>query len=83
MKDMQSALQEAFELVDRRENAAALKIVNDLLAGLTPPDRIGAVPPAKATVYNWLQLAKKSLQGEAGVLVTPKIALRSAMALVH
>jgi hypothetical protein len=83
MKDMQSALQEAFNHVDRRENAAALQIVTDLLAGLPPPDRAGVTPPAKATIYDWLQLAKKSLKGEEGVLVTPKIALRSAMALAH
>ena len=83
MADIKSALQEAFNHVDRRENDAALQIVNDLLATLTPPDRIGVTPPAKATIYDWLQLAKRSLQGEEGVLVTPKIALRSAMALAH
>ena len=83
MEDMKSALQKAFDHVDRRENAAALKIVDDLLAAMTPPNRITDVPPGKATPYDWLYLAKKSLQGDEGVLVTPKIALRSAMALTH
>ena len=83
MADIESALQEAFNHVDRRENDAALKIVTDLLAGLTPPDRVCDIPPGKATIYDWLQLAKKSLKGEEGVLVTPKIALRSAMALAR
>ena len=83
MKDMQSALQEAFNHVDRRENDAALKIVTDLLADLKPPDRVGDIPPGRATLYDWLQLAKKSLKGEEGVMVTPKIALRSALALAH
>jgi len=83
MADIESALQEAFNHVDRRENDAALKIVTDLLAGLTPPDRVCDIPPGKATLYDWLKLAQKALRGEEGVLVTPKIALRSAMALVH
>ena len=82
MEDLQKMLTDAFELVDRRENAAALKLVDAILAELAPPDRVGAIPPARATIYDWLQLARKSLAGEA-TPVTPKIALRSALALVH
>jgi hypothetical protein len=83
MEDLKSALQEAFDLVDRRQNPAALKIIDEVLTAMKPPDRIGGIPPGAATVYDWLQLARKSLKGEEGVLVTPKIALRSAIALVH
>jgi hypothetical protein len=82
MEDLKSALQKAFDLVDRRENPAALKIIEDLLAAMEPPDRIRGIPPGAATVYDWLQLARKSLKGEE-VQVTPKIALRSAIALAH
>jgi hypothetical protein len=83
MEDLKSALQQAFDLVDRRETAAALKVVEEMLATLQPPDRIADIPPGQATLYDWLKLAQKSLRGDEGVLVTPKIALRSAMALAH
>ncbi len=83
MADLKSGLEQAFELVDRRQNDAALEIVNELLADLEPPNRITDIPPGQSTLYDWLQLAKKSLQGDEGVIVTPKIALRSALALVH
>ena len=81
MADLKEALSRAFDLVDRRENEAALQVINEVLAGLKPPDRVGDIPPARATVYDWLQLARQALTGEP-VLVPPKAALRSALALL-
>lgn len=82
MKDLQNKIQEAFDLVDRRQNDAALAVVNDLLAQIPPPNRITEVPAGRATIYDWLLIARKSLKGEPS-MVGPKIALRSALALVH
>lgn len=82
MADMRSQIQEAYNLVDRRENAAAMKIIDEILAGLQPPDRVGAIPPAQATLYDWLWKARRALAGEAEI-VPPKAALRSALSLVH
>jgi len=79
---LKEALSRAFDLVDRRRNDEALEIVNEVLAGLQPPDRVGAVPPARATVYDWLHEAKKALSGEPAK-APPKAALRSALALVY
>jgi len=81
MADIKEELARAFDLVDRRQNEAALKIINQILAGLKPPDRVGDIPPARATAYDWLQLARRALRGEPG-MVPPKAALRSALALV-
>ena len=82
MTDMKSEIQKAFDLVDRRENEAALQIIEEILSGLKPPDRVGDVPPARSTIYDWLTKAKRGLAGEPEI-VPPKAALRSALALVH
>jgi hypothetical protein len=82
MADLHEQLKKAFELVDKRQNEAALAIINELLAGLTPPDRVGDIPAARATIYDWLKKARRGLAGEPEI-IAPKIALRSAMALVH
>ncbi len=81
MTDMKSQIQEAYNLMDRGQKDAALKIVNDLLAGLEPPNRM-EIPPARPTIFDWLQKAKRGLAGEPEI-VPPKAALRSALALVH
>ncbi len=82
MADMKSQIQEAYDMVDRRQTAAALKLIDTILAGLTPPDRVGGIPPARPTIYDWLWKAKRALAGEPEI-VPPKAALRSALALVH
>ena len=82
MADMKSEIQKAFDMVDRRQNDAALKVIEGILAGLKPPDRVGDIPPARPTIYDWLQKAKRGLAGEPEV-VPPKAALKSALALVH
>lgn len=82
MADLQEQLKKAFDLVDKRQNDAALVIINEILAGLKPPDRVGDIPPARATVYDWLHKARRGLAGEPE-LIAPKIALRSALSLVH
>jgi len=81
MTEMKSQIQEAYSMVDRRQNEAALKLINEILAHLSPPDRIGDIPPARPTIYDWLWKAKRALSGEPE-LVPPKAALRSALALV-
>jgi len=40
------------------------------------------IPPARPTIYDWLQKARRGLAGEPEI-VPPKAALRSALALVH
>jgi len=82
MADMKSDIQKAFDMVDRRQNDAALKVIDEILAGLTPPDRIGDIPPARPTIFDHLQTARRSLAGEHEI-VPPKAALRSALALVR
>ncbi len=82
MTDIRSQIQEAYNMVDRRQNDAALKVIDDLLAGLQPPNRVGDIPPARPTLYDWLWKAKRGLSGEDEI-VPPKAALRSALALVH
>jgi hypothetical protein len=82
MENLKAQLQKAFDLVDKRQNDAALAIINELLAGLRPPDRIGDIPPAKETVYDWLHKARRGLAGEPEI-IAPKIALRSALSLVY
>ena len=82
MTDMKSQIQEAYNLADRRQNDAALKVIDEILAGLTPPDRVGDIPPARPTIFDHLQAARRGLAGEPEI-VPPKAALRSALALVH
>jgi len=82
MSEMQRQIQEAYIMVDRRQNEAALKLIGEILANLQPPDRIGDIPPARPTIYDWLWKAKRGLSGEPE-LVPPKAALRSALALMH
>jgi len=82
MADMKIDIQKAFDMVDRRQNEAALKVIDEILAGLQPPDRIGDIPPARPTIFDHLQTARRSLAGEPEI-VPPKAALRSALALVH
>lgn len=82
MADMKSQIQEAYDMVDRRQTAAALKLIDQILAGMAPPDRVGDIPPARPTIYDWLWKAKRGLSGEPEI-VPPKAALRSALALVH
>jgi hypothetical protein len=82
MTEMKSQIQEAYNMVDRGQNEAALKRIDEILANLQAPDRIGDIPPARPTIYDWLWKAKRGLSGEPE-LVPPKAALRSALALVH
>ena len=82
MADMKSDIQKAFDMVDRRQNDAALKVIDEILSGLQPPDRIGDIPPARPTIFDHLQTARRSLAGEPEI-VPPKAALRSALALVR
>ncbi len=81
MADMKTQIQQAYDMADRRQNDAALKVIDEILAGLQPPNRM-EVPPARPTIYDWLQKARRGLAGEAEI-VPPKAALRSALALVH
>ncbi len=81
MTDMKSQIQQAYDMADRRENAAALKVIDEILAQLSPPNRM-EVPAARPTTYDWLQKARRGLAGEHEI-VPPKAALRSALALVH
>ncbi len=82
MADMKIQIQEAYNMVDRGQKDAALKLVNEILADLSPPDRVGDIPAARPTIFDWLQKARKGLAGEHEI-VPPKAALRSALALVH
>ncbi len=81
MADMKSQIQQAYDMADRRENDAALKVIDEILATLAPPNRM-EVPAARPTIYDWLQKARRGLSGEHEI-VPPKAALRSALALVH
>lgn len=81
MADMQSQIQAAYDMVDRRQNDAALKVIDEILAGLEPPNRM-EIPPARPTVFDHLQTARRALAGEHEI-TPPKAALRSALALVH
>ena len=81
MADLKEKIVEAFNMVDRRENDSALKVIEEILAGMKAPDRVGDIPPGRATAYDWLRLARQSLKGEE-VMVPPKAALRSALVLV-
>ncbi len=78
---MKSEIQKAYDMADRRQNDAALKVINEILANLSPPNRM-ELPAARPTIYDWLQKAKRGLAGEPEI-VPPKAALRSALALVH
>ena len=46
MADMQNQLQAAYDMVDRRQNEAALKLINEILSGLEPPNRM-EIPAAR------------------------------------
>ncbi len=81
MPDMKTQIQTAYDMVDRRQNDAALKVIDDLLSDLTPPNRM-EIPPARPTIFDWLHKARRGLTGEPEI-VPPKAALRSALALVH
>ena len=81
MTDMRSQIQDAYNMVDRRQNDAALKAIEEILAGLTPPNR-AELPAARPTIFDHLQTAKRALAGEHEI-VPPKAALRSALALVR
>jgi hypothetical protein len=81
MSDMKSQIQEAYDMVDRRQSDAALKVIDDLLANLSPPNRM-EIPAARPTIFDHLQTARRALAGEHEI-VPPKAALRSALALVH
>lgn len=82
MADIKSQIREAYNMVDRQQNAAALKVIDQILASLSPPDRVGDIPAARPTIFDWLQKARRGLTGEPEI-VPPKAALRSALALVH
>lgn len=81
MAVLKSDLQKAFDMVDRRQNDAALKLIDEILAGLEPPNRV-EIPPARPTIFDHLQTARRALAGEPEI-EPPKAALRSALALVH
>ena len=38
MTEMKSQIQEAYLMVDRRQNEAALRLIDEILAHLPPPD---------------------------------------------
>ncbi len=45
MADMKSDIQKAFDMVDRRQNDAALKVIDEILAGLDAPGPDRRHPP--------------------------------------
>ena len=81
MTDMQTQIQAAYDMVDRRQNDAALKLIDEILSGLEPPNRM-EIPAARPTIFDHLQAARRALAGEPEI-TPPKAALRSALALVH
>lgn len=81
MTDVKNQIQAAYDMVDRRQNDAALKLINEILSGLEPPNRV-EIPAARPTIFDWLQKARRGLTNEPE-MVPPKAALRSALALVH
>jgi hypothetical protein len=81
MAVLKSDLQKAFDMVDRRQNEAALKVIEEILSGLESPNRM-EIPAARPTIFDHLQAARRALAGEPEI-VPPKAALRSALALVH
>ncbi len=81
MADVKSQIQQAYDMADRRQNDAALKVIDEILSGLEAPNRM-EIPAARPTIFDWLQKARRGLAGEPEV-VPPKAALRSALALVH
>ena len=44
MAVLKSDLQKAFDMVDRRQNDAALKVIDEILSGLEPPNRVEIAP---------------------------------------
>jgi hypothetical protein len=81
MAVLKSDLEKAFDMVDRRQNEAALKVIEEILSGLESPNRM-EIPAACPTIFDHLQAARRALAGEPEI-VPPKAALRSALALVH
>ena len=81
MADMQNQIQAAYDMVDRRQHDAALKLIDEILSGLEPPNRM-EIPAARPTIFDHLQAARRALSGEPEI-TPPKAALRSALALVH
>lgn len=81
MADMKTQIQAAYDMVDRRQTDAALKLIDELLSGLEPPNRM-ELPAARPTIFDHLQTVRRSLVGEHEI-VPPKAALRSALALVR
>jgi hypothetical protein len=63
MLAMKSQIQAAHDLVDRRQNDAALKMIDDLLSNLTPPNRV-EIPADRPTLSDWLHKAQRGLTGE-------------------
>ena len=63
MADMQNQIQAAYDMVDRRQNDAALKVIDEILAGLEPPNRM-EIPAARPTIFDHLQAARRALAGE-------------------
>ena len=45
MTDRRNQIQDAYNMVDRRQNDAALKAIEEILAGLTPPNRATTCRP--------------------------------------
>ena len=43
MADMQNQIQAAYDMVDRRQNDAALKLIDEIFAGLEPPNRMAVL----------------------------------------
>ncbi len=65
MADMQNQIQAAYDMVDRRQNDAALKLIDEILAGLEPPNRV-EIPAARPTIFDHLQTARRALAGDNG-----------------
>ncbi len=81
MSDIKTQIQQAYDMADRKQNDAALKVIDEILASLSPPNRM-EIPAARPTIFDHLQTARRALAGEPEI-VPPKAALRSALALVH
>ena len=75
MTDMKNEIQKAFDMVDRRQNDAALQVIKAILAELAPPNRV-EIPAARQTIYDWLEKARRGLAGEPEI-VPPKAALEA------
>jgi hypothetical protein len=76
MPDVRSDINKALDYLARRDRAQALKVVEDLLAGMEPPNRV-EIPPGRVTAYDLVEQTRKHLAGE---IDTPSadVSLRSA-----